>query len=375
MFYIGSTFVSYEYPQYRQLFTQNVPLGEALVEYGKRRGWDEITIQQIIISTVNGVKYVSDFVQKQLGRGGDGATSPKSTDSESKEVVPPMRERAKTAIEESKERVKSVAAELKTSITKTEDESVPKGMSSARARYKAAQFADELDELIRKAEAALDEKVTGHTPVEESQPSPPDVELVIVSAPKDKNVYEAPLPIGFEPPPGYVRPKPIKEAAPATTPAPTFPPPSPPPEPLPLVAPVVSDLAVSEPAISHLAHTIDNLASYVNSTPAVSENAKDVLETAKHDLQDLASCIEKIKEEGKHQLEQKLDQQACDYNTKLLELEIEARDKLDLQQEDFNKFMEQERAKYTQVYREKLANELKTQTELINERCVCPCCR
>lgn len=365
-FYIGSTFASYEFPQYRQLFTQNVPLGETLVEYGEQHGWDEITIQQIVISTIDGVKYVSDFVQKQLGRGGDGATSPKSTDSESKEVVPPMRERAKTAIEESKERVKSVAAELKTSVAKTEDEF---GMSSARARYKAAQFADELDELIRKAEAALAEKIPGHTRVEESQPSAPDVELVIVSAPKDKNVYEAPLPIGFEPPPGYMRPKPIKEVAPATTPAPTSSPP--PPEPLPLVAPVVSDLAVSEPAISHLAHTIDNLASYVNSTPSASENAKGVLDTAKHDLQDLASRIEKIKEEGKHQLEQKLDQQACDYNTKLLELEIEARDKLDLQQEDFNKFMEQERAKYTQVYREKLENELKTQTELINERCVC----
>ena len=362
-FYIGSAFVSYEHPQYRQFFTENVPLGEALVEYGERNGWDEITIQQLVISTVDAVKYVSDFVQKQLGRGGDVATSAKATDS-SKEAVPPMRERAKTAIGESKERVKAVAAELKTSVAKAKDED---GALPASARYKAAQFADELEELIRKAEAALAKGISEHKPVKESQSSLPDVELVVVSAPKDKNVYEAPLPIGFEPPPGYVRPRPTKPKAKATsgtTPAPS------PPEPLPLIAPQVSELAISEPAISHLAHTIDNLASYVNSTPAASEKTRDVLETAKHDLEDLASRIEKIKEEEKHQLEQKLDQQACEYNTKLLELEIEAQDKLDLQQEDFNKFMEEERAKYAQAYRDKLANELKTQTELINERCV-----
>ncbi|KAL4072633.1 mitochondrial inner membrane protein Mitofilin [Scleroderma yunnanense] len=365
-FYIGSTFVSYESPQYRHFFTENVPLGRALVEYGEKHGWDEITIQQMVISTVDAVKYVSNFVQKQLGRGGEGAASATPTDT-SKEAVPPIRERAKTAIQESKERVKTVAAELKTSVAKTKDESIPEGTASAtaRARYKAARFADELDELIKKAEAALTKKDLDHTTVEQSQPpSPPDIELVIVSASKDKNVYGAPLPIGFEPPPGYVRPKPSKpktEAAAALTPAP-------PSEPLPLVAPTVSDVAVSEPAISHLAHTIDSLALYANSTPAAAEKAKGILETAKNDLQDLASRIEKIKDEEKHQLERKLDQQACEYNTKLLELEIEAQDKLDLQQEDFNKFMEEERAKYAQAFREKLANELKSQTELINER-------
>ena len=58
-----------------------MPLGEALVEYGERNGWDEVTIQQSVLSTVDAVKYVSDFVQKQLGRGGDIATSTKDTDS------------------------------------------------------------------------------------------------------------------------------------------------------------------------------------------------------------------------------------------------------------------------------------------------------
>ena len=58
-----------------------MPLGEALVEYDEQNGWDEVTIQQSVLSTVGAVKYVSNFVQKQLGRGGDVATSTKDTDS------------------------------------------------------------------------------------------------------------------------------------------------------------------------------------------------------------------------------------------------------------------------------------------------------
>ncbi|KAG6330384.1 hypothetical protein ID866_8704 [Astraeus odoratus] len=369
-FYLGSTFISYENAQYREFFTQNVPLGQALVEYGEQHEWDNITVQQIVISTVDAVKYVSDFVQKQLGY------RPTTKDTEAKEkdaepATPPVRERAKTAYQESKERVKAVASSLKTSVAKTSEEGSAK--PTAHAKYLAAQFVEELEQLVKQAEAALAKKepespTTATEPSADQHPSQSDVELVIVSAPKGKNVYEVPLPIGFEPPPGYVRPKPSKsksEAAPTPAPAPA---PTPAPEPLPLVAPEVSDIAVSEPTISHLAQTIDNLASYLNSAPAAAEKAKDVLETAKDDLKDLAFRIEKIKEDEQHRLEAQLDEQTREYNTKLLELEIESQDKLDLQQEDFKKFMEDERAKYAQAYREKLAQELKTQTELINER-------
>ncbi|KIO08982.1 hypothetical protein M404DRAFT_132411, partial [Pisolithus tinctorius Marx 270] len=362
-FYIGSTFVSYESPQYREFFSRNVPLGEALVEYGAKHGWDEITIQNIVISTVDAVKYVSDFVQKQLGYRPSEDAATKDTP---KEAAQPVRERAKDAHQESKGHVKSLATALKTSVERSDDHGTPEARKpTATARYMAVKFAEELEDLIRKAEEALEKKYPELEPevtAAVDQPKATEVELVIVPESKDKNIYEVPLPIGFEPPPGYVRPRPQK---PKDTPSP---PTEHAPTPLPLVAPAVSDVAVSEPVVSHLAHTIDNLASYLNSTPAAAEKAKDVLETAKVDLRDLASRIERIKEEEQHQLERKLDEQAREYNTKLLELEIEAQDKLDLQQEDFRKFVEEERVKYAQAYREKLANELKTQTELINER-------
>ncbi|KAG1750071.1 mitochondrial inner membrane protein Mitofilin [Suillus lakei] len=359
-FYIGNAFVSFENQQYRELFTENVPLGKELVEYGEAHKWDEITIEQIVIATVDTYKTVYNFVQRQLGNAPTEET---------------IETTAKSALKESKERVKSAAASLKTAVKKVKEGKDPEATAKAIsiARHHGAQFADELDDLIRRAEAALAVKpvdlLHGATTTPAQPGSPPDTipprddtELIIVS---DNNsddviVYAAPLPIGFEPPPGYGRPAPPKPA-PKVVAEPT-------PVPLPLVAPAVSEVAVSEPVITQLAFTIDNLASFLASNPAASEKAKDILEVAKCDLTGLAARIEKIKEDEKLQLEMKLDEQAREYTTKLLELELESQDKLDLQQEGFRTFYDEERGRFAQVYREKLEQELRTQTELINER-------
>ncbi|KAG1887377.1 mitochondrial inner membrane protein Mitofilin [Suillus subluteus] len=359
-FYIGSSFVSFENQQYRELFTENVPLGKELVEYGEAHKWDEITIEQVVVATVDAYKTVYNFAQRQLGNAPTEETIEKT---------------AKSALKESKERVKSAAASLKTVVKKVEEETVPEATAKAIfiARQHGAQFADELDDLIRRAEASLagkpvdslhEARTTPAQPGSSPDTIPPrdDTDLIIVS---DKNpgniiVYAAPLPIGFEPPPGYERPAPPKPAPKATA--------EPTPVPLPLVAPAVSEVAVSEPVITQLASTIDNLASFLASNPAASEKAKDVLEVAKGDLTGLAARIEKIKEDEKLQLEMRLDEQAREYTTKLLELELEAQDKLDSQQDGFRKFYDEERGRFTQVYREKLEQELHTQTELINER-------
>lgn len=358
-FYIGSSFVSFENQQYRELFTENVPLGKELVEYGEAHKWDEITIEQVVVTTVDAYKTVYNFVQRQLGNVPTEETIEKTT---------------KSALKESKERVKSAAASLKTVVKKVEEGTAPEATAKAIfiARQHGAQFADELDELIRRAEASLAGKPVdslesttapaqpGSSP--DTIPLRDDTDLIIVS---DKNpdnviVYAVPLPIGFEPPPGYERPAPPKPAPKAAV--------EPTPVPLPLVAPAVSEVAVSEPVITQLASTIDNLASFLASNPAASEKAKDVLEVAKGDLTGLAARIEKIKEDEKLQLEMKLDEQAREYTTKLLELELEAQDKLDSQQDGFRKFYDEERGRFAQVYREKLEQELRTQTELINER-------
>ena len=55
---------------------------------------------------------------------------------------------------------------------------------------------------------------------------------------------------------------------------------------------------------------------------------------------------------------------------KLLEMEMEAQDKLDNQEEGFKKLFEEEKNKFIQAYRAKLNQELQTQSEIINERCI-----
>ena len=355
-FYIGSTFVSYQNQQYRDLFTKHVPLGDFLVEYGEQHHWDEITVQQVVVATVDTAKVVYNFVQRQLGH------VTQSAEAKAKDPAPSDKDESKkTSMDDTRARVKSTAAVLKMNVHKAKEELSPEAAAKATAlaRHKAAQLADEVDELIKKAEDALAKPIESTlepSPTSKSSSPVPaaDVQIVVLSdKPQDANVYVEPLPIGFEPPPGYSRPKPASK---------------PKAEVLPLVAPAVADIAISEPVISHLASTIDDLASYLNANPTAAEKAKGILDNARNDLSNLATRFDKIKEDEKHELEAKLDEQAREYSTKLLELELESQDKLALQREDYEKYVAEEKMKLVQGYRDRLETELKAQTELLNER-------
>lgn len=293
-------------------------------------------------------------------------------------------ERTKSAFERTKEaskdRIQSVTQSVKTSVSKATEE-VKK--DAAVARHQASQFSEGVEDLVRRAEDALAGKAPvpkPNVPTTSAQPEvvPQEVSTTAAEATtstadkKGKNLYNAPLPIGFEPPPGYAKPAPPKPASKGQT-APIkedVTPPPPAPGPLPLVAPAVREFAASEPIIAQLATVIDDLASYLSTSPTASEKARGVLDIAKIDLTQLASRIEQIKEEERRTLEAKLDEQTREYTLKLLEMEMEAQDKLDSQEDGFRKFFEEEKNKFVQAYREKLNRELQTQSEIINERCV-----
>lgn len=319
-------------------------------------------MQQVVVASVDTAHAVYDFVRRQFGQV-TGSAETKAQDTPADKEKP--RESTKTPLDEAKSRVKSAAASLKTTVDKSKEKLSPEATAKATAlaKHMAAQLADEVDDLVRKAEAALAKPIEPlPEPSEPSSPSPAgvpaaNVEVFVLSEkPEDANVYADPLPIGFEPPPGFSRPKPRSKPA------------KPEPEPLPLIAPAVSDAAISEPVISHLAGTIDDLASYLNANPSAAGKAKGILDTARTDLTELAARFDKIKENEKHDLEAKLDEQAREYSTKLLELELESQDKLALQREDYEKYVQEEKMNLVQAYRERLDNELKAQTELMNER-------
>ncbi len=323
-----------------------------MLEYAETHGWDDLTVDDVVeIGTetfVTTYSFVADSIKRLRGEA-----------VEVKEEVEKKAQGAKTAVVKAvKEAPKLVKpTEKVTPAPAKSDPSRPATQSVASST--AVKVSADLQELVSRAEAAIAGKpYPSDTKSAEAAPPP-------APAPTDPDVYAAPLPLGFEPPPGFKRPSPPKKAEEKLVREkqeeiiPVV---------LPLVTPAVSSLAESEPIISHLAGTIDNLASYLATNPSAASKATGVLETAKKDLTDLADRFEKVREDERLALEAKLDEQTRDYSIKLLELEMEAQDKLDNQQEDFKTFFEEERAKIIQAYRNKLENELRTQTELINER-------
>ncbi|KAH9847704.1 mitochondrial inner membrane protein Mitofilin [Lenzites betulinus] len=370
-FYVGSAFASFQVPAYRDFFVEQVPLGASVLQYAEDHEWDSLTVGDVLDSGKNAVVISREYFDKLMAK-----LDPEMA----KVAIEKTKESTSQALQESRDKLKSISKNVKTSVEKSENKVYEGGAKAAAiAKHQSVQFSEGVDELVRLAEAALADGKSvlstlpdATTTPEQPAGAPPDATPPHDNAAPEtsvrSNVYDAPLPVGFEPPPGYSRPKPppkpkaakeTKEAAPAPPPAP---------EPLPLIAPAVAELSGSEPVIAQLAIVIDDLASYLNTNPAAADKARDILDTAKIDLTQLATRFDEVRETERKKLEASLDEQAHECMRSLMELEMTAQDKLDTQEESFRKFFEEERAKMIQEYRQKLNTELQTQSEIINER-------
>jgi len=339
------------------------------MQYAEDHNWDTLTARDVADSAKSVADTVQQFVHDQTGWG----SPPEKPSQAAQDTARTMTK----AVTQSKDRIIHAAGKLKTTVKKSEDS------INAVVKHQSIQFSSGVQALVEEVEAALAGKPRpgktrgpSPTPVPEVTTSPEQPELALpthskpatetkgVSSPAEiaKNVYDAPLPLGFEPPPGFDKPKPPPPPTPEVIEAPPAPPP------LPLIAPEISGLTASEPIISQLATTIDNLTVFLNSNPTAAEKAHGVIDTAKLDLTNLATRIQKIKEDEQAKLEQELDDQAREYTVKLLELEMAAQDKLDSQEDEFRKLIDEEKVKLIKAYRDKLSQELQTQSEIINER-------
>ncbi len=222
-------------------------------------------------------------------------------------------------------------------------------------KRKAYNWTSDVEALVKDAEAALKDDWKLPTPVA-SKPEPTP------SPPHGKKPFTGELPIGHTLPPGYYIPSESKPAEGAgLKPSSTIPF-------LPLVAPAVSTFSASEPAIAQIASNIDNLASFLKDSPKGTDGTRDILEAAQTDLKKLGQRIDTVKAEEKKKLEEQLETQALEYSQKLLQLETDVQDKIDAQEEGYKAMLDDQREKIIQDYRQKLANELETQSHLINER-------
>lgn len=329
-----------------------------MLEIAEGRGWDTLTISDAIQGGTNTVVTTYHFFSDLV----TGTTPPSSAPEKEKSAIDKKAPETKPTfkvIKQSTQKVESAAQQAKKEVKETVKEVKDKVETAAAVAADKAKY--DYHELVARAEAAVagkpyskDEAPPVKTEAPEGTPA--------AGSEASKTVYDRPLPIGFEPPPGFARPVPPKSKPtaekPKTSEAESID--------IPLVAPVVA--TASEPIISHLAGTIDSLASYLKSDPEAAKKAGDVLETAKSDLTALVERIEVVKQQERSALEEKLDEQTREYTLKLLELEMQAQDKLDDQEQGYKQLFEQERAKFVQAYREKLNHELQVQTELINER-------
>jgi len=351
-FYIGSTFLAFKNQTYHEFFTHQVPGGTSAMQYAEDHNWDTLTPKDVVDSAKSVGDTVQQFIYDQTGWG----SPPEKPSQAAQDTARTMNQ----AVVRSRDRIIQGAGKLRTKVKQSEDYVTGRSKTTAAVvKHQSIQFSSEVQALVEEVEAAL---AGGPKPT----PAPtPD----ITTPPKEvsppaqvlENVYDAPLPVGFEPPPGFKKPKPAPPP-PEVLEVPPAPPP------LPLIAPEISELTASEPIISQLATTIDNLTVFLNSNPAAAEKAHGVIDAAKLDLTNLATRIQKIKEDEQGKLEQQLDDQAREYTVKLLELEMSAQDKLDNQEDEFRKLFDEERINLIRAYREKLSQELQTQSEIINER-------
>ncbi|KAJ7056972.1 mitochondrial inner membrane protein Mitofilin [Mycena amicta] len=318
-FYIGSTFAAFQNDTYYEIFSEQIPLGYAMLELAESRNWDKMTVASTIESSKKSLESAQRYVTDKIN-GTSSAPAP-----ESKPAT--------------------------TTRNNTKDAAAKVIQDNAQARDHADQLLQGIEELKEEAKAALakpiDLNALALTSDVAAPPAPTDA--------AGPGVYHAPLPIGHELPHGYARPPPPKK-------------PTPPPPQLPRLSPELSSITASEPIIAHLAGTIDSLTTYVEENPSAAAKATSVVASAKEDLTALVSRIEKVREDERAELEAKLEEQAREYTLKLMELEMQSQDRLDGQEQEFRQYFDQHRTQLTAAYREKLENELQTQTDLINER-------
>jgi mitofilin len=353
-------------------FLENVPLGEQILDFAESKGY------------VGGLpRPIADPGSSARRRRPTPSSAPSADPPKKKEKIEAFKSRVEEKVKEKKERIRTVAAQLQTTTEKgLPHDPIPTHISAhPAAPLPPKSYSEGVEDLVRevksvlkgdpiplaedrheqeaiRATAAEPEKQAGPAHTEPpAAPAAPMKEGETPEAPQGKKWYTtAQLPLGFEPPPGYTVPPP--KVVPKTTAG------------LLLVAPAVAEFTASEPLLNELATMVDNLAKYLEDNPKAERSVNKILDVAKKDLADLGSKIESVKKESKEKLETSLEEAARSYSVKLLEAELNARDKLDAQDEEWRHYFEQERLSLLQKYQEKLDNELATQNDLINERYV-----
>lgn len=374
LFYGASVPAGYLSLEYRDFLADNVPLGRAISD-----AIDDYELQQSASGAATGKPALAGAKAREteLTRVADSKARAEGWTVKKGEKADPLAAQKEQLLSAKRAAEAAAAAKAKAAASKVQDaeERAKQAASSAigaasRAKDAATTAAINASAALVDAKDKVVDAVTHKTEeVKETLPifaqRPRELDATPIPAKKaNLETYQGPpLPIGFEPPPGYAL------ARPPPTPKGDIKPATPPPAPLPLVAPAVKEAASSEPILGQLAATIDSLAKFVeNTSDVVSSSATGVLTAAQADIRKLAGHIDSVKKAEADKLKSQLEKQAGEYSTLLLKQEKDLVERLDTQEEDWRKAFDSERKQLVEAYKNKLELELKTQQELINER-------
>ena len=225
------------------------------------------------------------------------------------------------------------------------------------AEGKAVDAVHSAEDKAIKAEKAIAPQPTGPRSLPDTQ-RPRELRPETVKPTKTdptigKEKYSGPpLPLGFEPPPGYYVAAPKKAEPPVAG------------APLPLLAPKVKDFASEEPIIAQLASTIDSLTSSLSSANAGSSNATGILTKAHDDLSALSTRLGQVKKTEKEKLEKTIKEKTAEFEA-LLKTKAEEAKK---GEQGLKAGWEQERQSMVDKWRGELESELETQRTGIDKR-------
>ena len=245
------------------------------------------------------------------------------------------------------EGVEGIAKQAENALHNAEDKAV-KAVHSAED--KAAKAVHSAEDKAIKAEKAIAPQPTGPRSLPDTQ-RPRELRPETVNPTKTdptigKEKYSGPpLPLGFEPPPGYYVAAPKKAEPPVEG------------APLPLLAPKVKDFASEEPIIAQLASTIDSLTSSLSSANAGSSNATGILTKAHDDLSALSTRLGQVKKTEKEKLEKTIKEKTAEFEA-LLKTKAEEAKK---GEQGLKAGWEQERQSMVDKWRGELEGELETQ--------------
>ena len=287
----------------------------------------------------------------------------------SNEHVQNTREEVEKRAEQLQQRVQQQIDELK---SKAGDEGQALEEQVKHLRENSSQWLEQATELAEAKLKAFGERAT-HFAHEARDRLPEDVRNAIPlpeRKPEDgPNLYRNELPVGHEPPAGYMpmhKERKLEAPAPKDNKARLRPDPEAPK--LPQLASSLGKLGGSEPIVSQLASTIDDLTAFVRETPSAAAVAKGVLESAQADLEQLVKRMDQIKQKDAQVLDAQLAKQAKQFEEEIAAKAEQAANALDKRDKDWAKKLDAIQAEQTAQFKGRLNKELETQSSIINER-------